>query len=115
MTSASQISLLPILLLALSAASCSWLGKDGTRHSLVLGIGIISTKEKMQGDAFITKTSLCGVTLQHNPAMTGLIVGYADSLLTQNPPRWEGQLSVTASHTQPLMVQSSASNPRSHH
>ncbi len=115
MTAGRPILLVPILLLALSAASCSWTGKDGTRRSLVLGIAILSTGEKVQGGARITKTTVYGVALQQNPAMSGLIFGYAENLLTQIPPRWEGQLSIAASSAQPLAVQSSPVHPPTHH
>ncbi|MEO6742500.1 MAG: hypothetical protein ABIP20_19835 [Chthoniobacteraceae bacterium] len=115
MNAASQISLLPILLLAFAVASCSWTGKDGTRHSLVIGIGVLSTKEQMQGAALITKTSLLGVALQGNPAMRGLIVGYSERLLAQIPPRWEGQLSLASSPRKPLTVQASACNSGGRH
>ena len=112
MTAASQISLFPILLLAFASASCSWTGKDGTRHSLVLGIGVLSTKDRVQGDAIITRTSLCGIALQRSPAMTGLIIGYSERLLTQIPPKWEGRLNIAKSPGQPFTVQSSVHNPR---
>lgn len=107
MTAASQVGLLTILLLTFAVTSCSWTGKDGTRHSLVIGIGVLSTKEEIQGAALITKTSLLGVALQGNPAMRGLIVGYSESLLAQIPPRWEGQISLASSPKNPLTVQAS--------
>lgn len=108
MTAASQVGLLTIMFLTFAVTSCSWTGKDGTRRSLVIGIGVLSTKEEIQGAALITKTSLLGVALQSNPAMRGLIVGYSESLLTQIPPRWEGQLSLTSSPRNPLTVQATA-------
>ncbi len=111
MSAASQVCLLPILLLACTAASCSWTGKDGTRHSLVLGIGILSTKEQVQGAAIITKTSLLGFAMQGNPAMRGLIVGYTESLIAQIPPKWQGQLGLDSSPGNPLRVHASARNP----
>ena len=110
MTAASQVGLLTILLFTFAVTSCSWTGRDGTRHSLVIGIGVLSTKEQVQGAALITKTSLLGVALQGNPAMRGLIVGYSESLLAQIPPRWEGRLSLNSSPKNPLAVQASVRN-----
>ena len=115
MSAASQVGLLPLLLLACTVASCSWVGKDGTRHSLVLGIGILSTKEQVSGAAMVTKTSVLGLAMQANPAMRGLIVGYSESLLTQIPPRWEGHLSISKSSGKPLRIQSSFPEGRSSH
>ncbi len=115
MTAVRKVSLVPIIFLAMAAASCSWTGKDGTRRSLILGIGVLSTFERVQGAARITKTTVYGLALQHTPAMSGLIFGYAESLLTQIPPRWEGELSVVASATRSMTVKASPANLPRHH
>ena len=114
MSAASQVCLLPILLLACTAASCSWTGKDGTRHSLVLGIGVLSTKEQVQGSAIITKTSVWGFAMQGNPAMRGMIVGYTESLVAQIPPRWQGQLGLDSSPGNPLRIRGYARDMKTH-
>ena len=111
MTSASQIRLLPILLLAFTAASCSWTGKDGMRHSVLLGVGILSSKEIVKGTATVTKTTLFGVALQNSPTAAGLLIGYQDSLITQIPPNWEGQFSLATTPEQPFTLTGSLGQP----
>lgn len=96
----SASRLIAFAALSLTATSCSWVGKDGTRHTLVLGVGVISTKEITKDKATITQSSLLGLTLRASPTTTGIMLGYEHNLVTQIPRYWNGHfgLELTPHH-----------------
>jgi len=104
---------LPIALavLGLAATSCSWVGKDGTRHTLVLGVGVLSTKEIAKDKATITQSSLLGFTLRASPASTGLMFGYEQTLVTQIPEYWNGHFGLELTPHYHFRIHSSAQTP----
>jgi hypothetical protein len=102
----SHIHLLLLLLLSLAMTSCTWTGKDGTHHSLVLGLGVISTKDTVKGDATMTQTSAVGLALLQSPVYTGFLLGYRSDVVTQIPPKWDGNFSLSMSPAHPLTIQS---------
>jgi len=99
------------VLLVLTMTACSWTSKDGTRKSLVVGVGIISTKDLAQGNATVTHTSLVGLALVHTPAQNGLVAGYQDLTVTQIPPAWEGHFQLTLGPSSQSLTVDSPSNP----
>ena len=104
------LPLIALIVLSLAATSCSWVGRDGTRHTIVLGVGVLSTKEIVKDKATVTQSSLLGLTLRASPTSTGLLFGYEQSLVTQIPKEWNGHLSLDLTPDYHFSLDSSAEN-----
>jgi len=70
-----------VLLLAGLPGCFTVRGKDGTAHHVVLGFGVISTKESPDGLMTVTKSSVLGVHATNSPGMQ-LGIGLSKSLVT---------------------------------
>lgn len=99
----SMLSLLAALLLLIGAtAGCaSWTAADGTRHTLVIGFGLVSTKEAPDGGATAVRAQTLGLAVRPS----GLVLGYQNLQQTTISPEWQGVLQVSAAPGQPLMVE----------
>ena len=96
-----------LVILIICAAGClSWHAADGTRHTLVLGVGLVSTKEAPDGSATALRAQTLGLALR--PPQGGLVLGYQSLHVTSIPPEWEGIIQVDATPGQPLTVQGHA-------
>ena len=96
-----------LLTLAVCCSGClSWHAADGTRHTLVLGIGLVSTKEAPDGSATALRANTLGLALR--PPHGGLVLGYQSLHVTSIPPEWEGIIQVDATPGRPLSVEGHA-------
>lgn len=99
----SRVFALGLGLLLLSSGGCiSWHSKDGTRHTLILGLGLVSTRETEDAGAVALRAAALGMTVR--PPQGGLILGYHRLQYTAIPPGWEGIVQVDATPGQPLTV-----------
>ncbi len=83
-----------LLVLALCCGSCaSWQSADGTRHTLILGVGLVSTKSAPGHAATAVRSHILGLTVQGSPH-AGIVVGYQSLQQTVIPSEWEGVLEI---------------------
>lgn len=66
------------LLLALGLAGCSVTDKSGTKHTLILGLGIVSVNQSNSA-ARVYKTQVLGVGVSDMPGVR-FGIGYANSM-----------------------------------
>ncbi|MBM4284750.1 MAG: hypothetical protein FJ128_05820 [Deltaproteobacteria bacterium] len=91
-----------LILAAGAAAGCaSWTAADGTRHTLVLGFGLVSTKEAPDGKATALRAQTLGLAVRPG----GLALGYQSLQQTTIAPDWQGIVQVSATPGQPLTVE----------
>lgn len=100
--------ILILLTITMCSAGClSWHSADGTRHTLILGIGLVSTKEAPDGSATALRANTLGLAVR--PPHGGVVLGYQSLHVTSIPPEWEGLIQVNAAPGQPLIVEGHAS------
>ncbi len=58
----------------------------------------------------MTQTSMMGLALLQSPIYTGVLLGYRSDVVTQIPPKWDGNFSLSLSPTQPLTIKSFPQN-----
>lgn len=96
----------PMLLASLFLTGCvSWKGADGTRHMLVVGIGVISQSEKTASNATVTDTCFFGLGARTGGPNRGIVVGYQSSHETNIPPDWSGAFQTRAVLSKPAWEQ----------
>ena len=105
--------LFPLLFLVWStfqAIGCvSWPSSDGTRHTLVLGLGLVSTKASPDNTATAMRCQTIGLAVQTGPPHGGLVVGYQNLQQTDIAPQWQGVIQVSDTPGQPLKVEGGGS------
>ncbi len=106
----SQISKAAVLLafcLSLSllffTGCISWNTADGTRHTLILGFGLVSGKTTPDNSAAALRSHTLGLLIQGAPH-GGVALGYHSLQQTSIAPGWQGVLAVSAGPGQPLTV-----------
>lgn len=103
-----QVLFLLILMtsLALVSSGCvSWNAADGTRHTLVLGVGLVSSKSLPDQSAAAFRCTTLGLAVQGGGPPGGLVLGYQSLQQTQIAPQWQGLVKVSAAPGQPLTVE----------
>lgn len=73
--------LLVSLALAGGAGCCSWSDKSGTRHVLIVGIGVVSINDSKPAAATVTRAHALGVTADQG----GVGAGYSSRFTTSVP------------------------------
>jgi hypothetical protein len=86
-------------------AACSWNSADGTRHTVVVGFAIISSKTAGPNTATATRSNLVGLAVQTG-LRRGLILGYQSLQETEISPNWVGVMNVASSPGKPLTLSS---------
>lgn len=102
---------------ALVGAACAvvlsgcftWRGSDGTRHTLVVGIGVVS-QQGDDGGPQITETRTLGVTARLDAGPSGFAVGYQDRHEVLVPKDWQGHFTFTNDPTIKLEITSPGEN-----
>ena len=97
-------SLLVICWLAMPA--CTWTAGDGTRHTLVVGLGIISSKSVGPNIVTVTRSTSMGFNFRTG-SPSGFVFGYQNLQQTQIAPGWCGTLTVTSKPGASLVVSAS--------
>ena len=71
------------LVVALLGTGCAvpWTGKDGTRHHLIVGCGIVSTRCETNLPVSVTRTAVAGIEAGNSPSI--LRFGLSSSLTTR--------------------------------
>jgi hypothetical protein len=99
---------LPLLFLVWSTfqtTGCvSWQSSDGTRHTLVLGLGIVSTKASPDNTATAMRCQTIGVAVQTGQPHGGVVIGYQSLQQTDIASQWQGVIEVSSTPGQPLIV-----------
>lgn len=90
----------------------SWNSADGTRHTLVLGIGLISTKTAPDQSATAIRSNTLGLAVGGGGPSGGLVLGYQSLQQTSISPDWQGVVQVNAAPGQPLTLEGHASVPQ---
>ena len=70
-----------LCLIAITVAGCSYNDGHGTRHTLILGFGIVSVNSTNKNLATVTKITGIGLNANTAPARGG--VGYFNSTLVE--------------------------------
>lgn len=91
------------MLLAL-AAGCSTTGKDGTRHYLIVGLGVVSVNATNQAGAQVYKMQVLGLGASDMPGVR-LNAGFASSTVVVVPNTNSALLEISDGPFQPLKVQ----------
>ena len=86
----------------------SWTAADGTRHTLILGLGLVSTKEAPDRSATAMRCQTLGLAVRTGAPHGGLVLGYQSLHQTQISPEWQGVIEVNAAPGQPLTVEGHA-------
>ena len=105
-----SLALLLVALITCSSGCLSWHSADGTRHTLILGIGLVSTKEAPDRSATALRAHTLGLALR--PPNGGLVLGYQSLHVTAIPPEWEGVIQVNSTPGHPLTVEGHAPKPQ---
>ncbi len=103
-----SIALLLITLIACCSGCLSWTAADGTRHTLILGLGLVSTKEAPDQSATAMRCQTLGLAVCTGSPHGGLVLGYQSLHQTQISPEWQGVVQVSATPGQPLTVEGRA-------
>jgi hypothetical protein len=90
---------------ALFLGCISWNSADGTRHTLIVGLGLVSTKTAADQSATAFRCNTLGLAIQGGGAPGGLVLGYQSLQQTQIPPEWQGLVQVNSTPGQPLTVE----------
>jgi hypothetical protein len=93
---------LPLLLFAL-LTGCAATGKDGTKHYLVLGLGVVSVNNTNPVGATVCKMQVLGIGVSDMPGVR-FGVGYANSVVVAVPPTNHVLLEVSDGPFKPLIV-----------
>lgn len=92
--------------LALGSSGCiSWNTADGTRHTLVLGVGLVSSKNLPDQSATAFRSTTLGLAVQTGGAPAGVVLGYQSLQQTQISPEWQGLAKVSVAPGQPLTLE----------
>lgn len=98
---------------ALLCSSClSWKSADGTRHTLIVGLGLVSTKNSPDDSATAIRSHTLGMAVRTGSTNPGLALGYESLQLTEISPKWEGIVGVSAIPGQPLIVDAYKPEPQ---
>ncbi len=100
----SNVTLLLLTLAAGGSGCCSWQSADGTRHTLIVGIGLVSTKTTPDQSATALRTQTLGLAVRTGPPSGGLVLGYQNLQQTAIAPDWQGVVQVNAAPGEPLMM-----------
>jgi hypothetical protein len=105
-------SLVLFISTVLSLSGCvSWQTADGTQHTLVLGFGLISTKNGPDQSATAYRCQTLGLAVRTGGPNNGLVIGSQNLQQTQIAPDWQGIVQVSATPGQPLIVEGHAPQP----
>jgi hypothetical protein len=94
--------MLTLTLLAL-AAGCSTTGKDGTRHYIVIGFGLVSVNTTNLASAEVYKMQVLGISASDMPGVR-LNMGYASSLVVLVPANNSAILEISDGPFSPLKL-----------
>jgi hypothetical protein len=83
----------------------SWQSGDGTRHNLILGFGLVSTKHHPDNSANVMRAQTLGLAIRTGAPQGGLVLGYQSIQQTQIAPNWQGIMQVNATPGEPLKVE----------
>jgi hypothetical protein len=97
-----------ISIFLLLSGCVSWQAADGTRHTLVLGLGLVSTKSGPDQSAAAYRCQTLGIAVRTGGPNSGLALGYQSLQQTQIAPDWQGIVQVSATPGQPLIVEGHA-------
>ena len=97
---------------ALLSGCISWSSADGTRHTLVLGLGLVSTKTAANQSATVIRSNTLGLAIRGGGPSRGLVLGYQSLQQTSISPDWQGVAQVTSAPGQPLTLEGHASIPQ---
>lgn len=81
--------------------ACTWTSTDGTHHTIVIGLAIISSKTVGVNSAIATRSNLAGLSVQTG-SHPGFTLGLQSIQLTEIGPKWHGILIVTSKPGAPL-------------
>lgn len=102
----ATVPLAGLLLVSISCTGCvSWQSREGTRHTLILGFGIVSAKSSPGHTATAVRSHTLGVSVHTGSPYTGVVVGYQSLQQTVLVPEWQGIIEVSATPGQPLRVE----------
>lgn len=86
----------------------SWKSDDGTQHTLVLGFGLVSTKQAPGAAATAIRSNMIGLAAGPD----GAALGYQSRQQTQIATNWSGLVEIDSKAGAPLRVESHDSQPR---
>ena len=91
------------MLLLAFAAGCSTTGRDGTRHYLIIGLGVVSVNTTNSAGAQVYKMQALGLGASDMPGVR-IHAGYASSLVVVVPPTNSTLLEISDGPFSPLKV-----------
>lgn len=103
-TSRSATILLTLLILVTGPGCLSWTTADGTSHTVVIGIGLISQKESPDHAATTLRCQTLGLAVRAGSPNGGLVLGYQNLQQTAIGPEWQGVVQVTATPGEPMTI-----------
>lgn len=86
--------------------ACTWTSTDGTHHTMVVGLAIISSKTVGPNCAIATRSNLVGLSVQTGPRAC-FTLGCQSLQRTEIAPVWHGILIVTSKPGAALEVSAS--------
>ena len=104
LTDAARGTLVYVCWLVMPA--CTWTSTDGTHHTMVVGLAIISSKTVGPNFAIATRSNLVGLSVQTGPRPS-FTLGYQSLQKTEIAPVWHGILIVTSKPGAALEVSAS--------
>lgn len=70
-----------VCLAAAAGAGCSWTDQSGTRHVVIVGLGVVSVNDAKPSAATVTRTQALGVAADQG----GIMAGYSSRFATTVP------------------------------
>lgn len=89
-----------VLLLPMLCAGCLSYSKDGVKHTLVIGIGIVSTPASSNAPVRVTKTSVAGICVNQSQLSAGL----SSTLTTEVSTNANALMDVSKNSFKPLKI-----------
>jgi hypothetical protein len=96
--------LLALLILVVGPGCLSWTTADGTLHTVIIGIGLVSQKEAPDHAATALRCQTLGLAVRAGPPSGGLVLGYQSLQQTAIAPEWQGVVRVSAGPGEPLTM-----------
>jgi len=83
----------------------SWNTADGTKHTIILGFGVVANKTTPDKAASAMRSHTLGLLWQPQGPSSRLVLGYHSLQQTSISPHWQGIVEVNASPGHPLTVE----------
>lgn len=95
-----------VITVVLCCSGCTaWKGRDGTRHTLIIGLGLVANKETPGASVSVLRTHTLGLAMRPGAHCGGLVLGYQNLQETAIGRDWSGVVRVGNTVGGPLTVE----------